>query len=173
MPRSVRRALLAAACAAVCLTPPARADDRPFPVPDAPAVEDAAALLLFEGTATVPAAAPRPVRRLIRAANRIAGLPYEWGGGHARLIDDGYDCSGAVSYALIKAGLLEGTRTSGSFRHWGARGRGEWLTVYARNGHVYLEVAGLRFEALPREAVGWRATRRAHRRFQARHFPGL
>ena len=28
---------------------------------------------------------------------------YKWGGGRARLEDSGYDCSGSVSYVLIKA----------------------------------------------------------------------
>src|SRR3954465_3750134 len=43
---------------------------------------------------------PVVVSRAIRAANRIAGLPYRFGGGHRSFSDSGYDCSGAGSYLL-------------------------------------------------------------------------
>ena len=43
---------------------------------------------------------------MISAANLIVGQPYVWGGGHASFQSKGYDCSGAVSYALAGAGLL-------------------------------------------------------------------
>ena len=42
--------------------------------------------------------------RAIAAANRIAGLPYRFGGGHRSFSDSGYDCSGSVSYVLHGAG---------------------------------------------------------------------
>ena len=47
---------------------------------------------------------PPPVIRAIAAGNRLQGKPYKWGGGHARLQDSGYDCSGTVSYVLREAG---------------------------------------------------------------------
>ena len=62
-------------------------------------------------TAMVPATAPPQVRDAIVAANRIVGKPYRWGGGHARVEDDAYDCSGTVSYALIGAGCSAGRWT--------------------------------------------------------------
>ena len=48
----------------------------------------------------------------IAAANRITRKPYRYGGGHGRFEDSAYDCSGAVSYVLHGAGLLERTRDS-------------------------------------------------------------
>ena len=41
---------------------------------------------------------------MIAAGNEIAKKPYKYGGGHAKLSDSGYDCSGSISYALRKAG---------------------------------------------------------------------
>jgi hypothetical protein len=162
----VRRVVtVAAACAAVCLAAPARAEEVSLPT------EPAA--LMLDGTASIPPGAPTAIRRLIAAGNRITGFPYEWGGGHGRLRDDGYDCSGAVSFALIKARLLNEVRTSRTFRDWGRPGPGEWLTVYARRGHVYLEVAGLRLEAMPGDEVRWSPPKRRHDRFVARHAPGF
>ena len=60
--------------------------------------------------------------------------------------DNGYDCSGAVSYVLIKAGLLKSPMTSKGLRQYGRRGKGEWVTLYARNGHTFIVVGGLRFD---------------------------
>ena len=36
----------------------------------------------------------------LEPAAHIVGKPCEWGGGHGRLGDTGYDCSGTVSFAL-------------------------------------------------------------------------
>jgi hypothetical protein len=104
------------------------------------------AMMRTDGKAAIPRNAPKRVRRLIRQANRIIGKPYKWGGGHAKLNDRGYDCSGSVSFALIKARLLESTMVSGSFKRWGLKGLGRYVTVYARNSHVYMEVVGLRLD---------------------------
>lgn len=98
------------------------------------------------GRAVAPAHAPAKVKAAIEAGNRIAGLPYRRGGGHARLNDSAYDCSGASSFVLREAGLLETTIPSTSFRRYGQRGEGDWISVYARKGHVFLVVAGLRFD---------------------------
>jgi hypothetical protein len=101
------------------------------------------------GQAVAPAGAPKTVRIAIEAGNRIAGLPYGYGCGHTRELCDAYDCSGAASYVLCQCGLLDEPTTSGAFRNYGTRGKGRWITVYARNGHVFLVVAGLRFD------TGW------------------
>ena len=98
------------------------------------------------GKAVPPPDAPATVRRVIAAANRIATKPYRYGGGHARFEDSGYDCSGAVSYALRGGGLIDAPRPSGGLMSWGKRGTGRWITVYAHGGHAYLMVAGLRFD---------------------------
>jgi cell wall-associated NlpC family hydrolase len=115
--------------------------------PAAPAGEQAT--LGPDGKAIAPASAPQQVKDLIAAANRIHGKPYKYGGGHARWNDTGYDCSGAMSYALHGAGLLSRPRTSGGFTTYGRAGKGSWITVYAHGGHGYLVVAGLRFD------TGW------------------
>jgi hypothetical protein len=101
------------------------------------------------GFAVPPPNAPEKVQAAIAAGNRIAGLPYCYGGGHGRGIDSAYDCSGAASYVLRAAGKLGEARTSTGFRSYGEAGAGEWITVYAAKGHVFLSVAGLRFD------TGW------------------
>ncbi|MEO6787994.1 MAG: peptidoglycan endopeptidase [Chthoniobacteraceae bacterium] len=101
------------------------------------------------GHAVAPAGAPRTVKAAIEAGNRIAGLPYGYGCGHTRELSRAYDCSGATSYVLCHAGLLNEPTTSTAFRSYGAHGKGRWITVCARSGHVFLIVAGLRFD------TGW------------------
>jgi cell wall-associated NlpC family hydrolase len=96
--------------------------------------------------AIAPATAPAAVKRVIAAANHIRTLPYIWGGGHGRWQDAGYDCSGAVSYALHGGKLLTSPLTSGSFEAFGEAGGGRWITVYANASHAYMVVAGLRFD---------------------------
>jgi len=96
--------------------------------------------------AVAPASAPAAVKRVIAAANRIRTTPYIWGGGHGRWQDAGYDCSGSVSYALHGARMLATPLTSGSFETWGEAGAGRWITIYANASHVYMVVAGLRFD---------------------------
>ena len=61
---------------------------------------------LVGGRAVAPSNAPAGVKKVIAAANRIRNKPYIWGGGHGRWEDKGYDCSGAVSYALHGGNLL-------------------------------------------------------------------
>jgi len=96
--------------------------------------------------AVAPESAPAAVHAAIAAGNRIAGLPYRYGGGHSREISSAYDCSGAASFVLCEAGLLDEPTTSRAFRKYGRRGEGDWISIYARRGHVFLVVAGLRFD---------------------------
>lgn len=105
--------------------------------------------LLQDGLAYAPRKAPSAVKRAIEAGNRLQNKPYKWGGGHANLNDSGYDCSGAVSYVLREAGLLKGQMPSKGFFSYGDRGAGKWITIYVRNGHVFMTVAGLRLD------TGW------------------
>ena len=132
---------------------------------------------LVDGRAVAPADAPAAVRKVIAAANRISGRPYVWGGGHAGFRSRGYDCSGAVGYALHAAGLLETTMVSGQLAAWAEAGSGEWITVYANLDHVYMVVAGLRFDTRgDRAGVSgprWKMARSDPRRFTARHPAGL
>jgi len=126
-------------------------------------------------SAMPPAGAPAIVVRAIRAANRIAGKPYRWGGGHRRFNDSAYDCSGAVSFALHGAGLVATPLDSSSFMRWGQVGAGAWITVYANRRHAFAVIAGLRFDTSGpgRPGPRWRPASRTAAGFIARHFPGL
>ena len=101
---------------------------------------------LSGGHAIAPPGAPLAVKRAIAAANQIDGRPYVWGGGHASFLSRGYDCSGAVGYVLHAAGLLDQTMVSGQLAYWGESGLGRWITVYANDEHVFMVIAGLRFD---------------------------
>ena len=123
--------------------------------------------MLPDGTAIAPDDAPEPVKRVIQAGNAISKLPYKWGGGHGAWRDSGYDCSGSVSFALAGAGLLRTPLTSGGFMNWGGSGPGEWITIYANGGHVFMVVAGLRFDTSGQGRAGtrWQQSSRQHQRF--------
>lgn len=131
------------------------------------------ATLRSNGTVRPPAGAPAAVRAAIRAANRIARKPYRWGGGHRRWRDRGYDCSGSVSYALHGAGLLDWSYDSTGFMRWGERGPGRWITIYANRGHVFMVVAGLRFDTSGAAPSRWQDAPRSTRGFRVRHPEGL
>ena len=80
----------------------------------------AKATLLPDGTAAAPADAPPQVQDAIFAANKLLDKPYKYGGGHAKVEDSGYDCSGTVSYALLARRAAEDARwTPSSFMRWG------------------------------------------------------
>ena len=96
--------------------------------------------------AIAPLNAPAMVKRVIAAANHIRATPYVWGGGHGSFISSGYDCSGAVSYALHGGKLLSTPLTSGSLESFGEEGPGKWITIYANAAHTYMVIAGLRFD---------------------------
>ena len=131
---------------------------------------------LDRGLARPPAGAPGAVAELIAGGNAIARFPYRLGGGHGSFVDDAYDCSGSVSYALAAAGMLGSPVTSGQLAHWGVPGPGRWATVFANSGHVFMEVAGLRFDTSGRGGLRgsrWQASLRPARGFAVRHWPGL
>jgi hypothetical protein len=126
--------------------------------------------------AIAPIGAPPQVQAIINAGNEIAHLPYIWGGGHARYVDNGYDCSGSISFVLAAAGLLNGTETSGQLMSYGAPGPGKWVTIYATQGHTFMYVAGLRFDTVALAQSGSRWSNRSATEgggFVARHPVGL
>ena len=143
------------------------------------AVPGAKAVLMPNGLAAAPLDAPPQVHAAIAAANRIIGKPYKYGGGHAKVEDSGYDCSGTVSYALIGARLLKTPLDSSSFMKWGEAGPGQWITVYTNPGHAFAVIAGLRLDTSaagdPSGGKGprWRPVLRSTRGFRARHPLGL
>jgi hypothetical protein len=135
---------------------------------------------LVNGRVIAPASAPRRVKRVIEAANRLVQKPYVYGGGHkpfSSRLDRGYDCSGAVSYALYGGRFLRSPLPSGALMDWGRDGPGRWITVYAHGGHAYIVVAGLRFDTSmrdrdapgPRTGPRWSRTLRTSSAFVARH----
>ncbi|HKP94068.1 MAG TPA: hypothetical protein VJS88_09245 [Chthoniobacterales bacterium] len=134
---------------------------------------------LRNGLALAPANAPMSVKRAIWAANQLRTKPYRYGGGHKTFHDSAYDCSGTVSYALAGAGLISVPMHSKEFRAYGSRGPGKWITVYARNGHAFAVIAGLRLDTTSphnpsrRWAPRWQPTDRLPRGFEARHPTGL
>jgi cell wall-associated NlpC family hydrolase len=142
---------------------------------DGPTVRGTSAVLI--GTkAYAPSKAPSAVKRVIWAANKIRHKPYVWGGGHAHYWKDrGYDCSGSVSYALHGGGLLDYPMVSGSFARWGGKGDGRWITIYANSTHVFMVVAGLRFDTSGAGESGprWRTEPRSTHGFHVRHPDGL
>jgi hypothetical protein len=113
---------------------------------------------LVNGKAMAPESAPRKVKRAIAAANDIVkGKDYCLGGGHnLRWRDNCYDCSGTVSYALGKYGarILDAPMPSGSFRRWGNKGKGRWMTTYADSGHMFIVIAGLRLDTSQTKGKG-------------------
>lgn len=132
--------------------------------------------LLIGRVAIAPPDAPAEVERAISAANAIVGYPYVWGGGHGSWNDNGYDCSGAVSYALGGAGLLGAPLDSSALMRWGKPGPGKWLTVYANPGHAYAVVGGLRWDTVGEQrgtGPKWHANAAYPESFVARHPPGL
>lgn len=133
--------------------------------------------VIIGGRAVPPANAPADVLRAITAGNRICTKPYRRGGGHAKFEDSAYDCSGTVSYVLHAAGELDEPTVSSAFRSYGRSGKGKWITVYARKGHVFLEVAGLRLDTGYSDADSdgprWSSRSRPTKGYSMRHPSGL
>jgi hypothetical protein len=144
-----------------------------------PTVPGTEAVLLPDGTAAAPLDAPPQVQDAVWAGNTIQKLPYRYGGGHRSFISKrGYDCSGTVSFALNAAGLLKRPLDSGRFMRWGAKGPGEWFTIYTNPGHAYVVIAGLRLDTSSAGAGGgkgprWRATGRPSAGYKIRHPKGF
>jgi hypothetical protein len=157
--------------------PPGSSGTSTTPAPTGP---PGRAKLLKNGRAIAPANAPLPVQNAIAAGNAIRKRPYVWGGGHQSFTSSGYDCSGAVSYVLNGAGILSSPLPSGPLMSWGMEGKGSWITVYSNPSHVYMVVAGLRFDT---SAVGekvrqgsgprWRRSKRKPTGYVVRHYPGF
>ncbi len=128
------------------------------------------------GAIPIPADAPEVVQKVIAGANEIADFPYVFGGGHASFVDNAYDCSGSVSYALAAGGLLNRTETSGDLESWGVPGPGRYITVYANAGHTYMYVDGMLYDTAGRSGVyasRWQVGAVDNSGYVARHWPGF
>jgi hypothetical protein len=113
---------------------------------------------LVHGKAKVPDCAPLRVKKVVWAANEIAkGAGYCYGGGHSSFKSGCYDCSGSVSYALHGGRFVKSPMPSSGYYGWGKGGKGDWFTVYTNSGHMFLVIAGLRFDTsmTKGEGPGW------------------
>lgn len=141
----------------------------------APLTPGQRAQFISPNQASVPSAAPPPIKAAIEAANAIASTPYIWGGGHGSFASPGYDCSGAVSYALNGGGFLSSPLDSTGLTTWGEPGPGRWISVYGNSGHAWMTIAGLAFDTSGSGGAGprWHATPpNSTSGFIARHPPG-
>ena len=168
--------------------PPASAGSNGTVVEPAPGLRDAGIFahsrasgdpdstsILLTGVALAPPQAPPPVQEVINAANLIIGRPYVWGGGHGSFYSNGYDCSGAVSFALFGGGLIPRPLTSGELEGWGAPGAASGSPSTPTPGHTYAEIAGLRFDTVGDErgtGPRWHLAPTSTEGFVARHPPG-
>ena len=64
---------------------------------------------------------------------------------------------------------------SGDFENWGDPGPGKWVTIYANAGHVWMTVAGWRFDTVALAEIGtrWAQGGGEFSGFVVRHPPGL
>lgn len=143
------------------------------------------ARLLPDGLAAAPQQAPLAIKEIIAAGNQIVGKPYVYGGAHGTplsAVASGYDCSSSVEHLLYGARLLPVTygAASSQLESFGQPGPGRWVTVYASADHVFLYVAGLRWDthnaAGPGDGsagIGWHPLVRSSAGFVARHPVGL
>jgi hypothetical protein len=171
----VGRQVLLSFAVAVFIIQPVSADLFPD---SGPIVSGKTARLRFS-RAAAPKNAPLAVKRAIWAANQLRSKPYRYGGGHKSFDDHGYDCSGTISYVLGAAGLIASPISSTEFRSYGERGPGKWITIYAREGHTFAVIAGLRLDTTPFDhysgkwAPRWQTVYRPPRGFDTRHPIGL
>lgn len=139
------------------------------PVPGGQSIGGNGALPIAQGI-------PEVIQKVIAGANEIADFPYVFGGGHASFVDNAYDCSGSVSYALAAGGLLSAPETSGELESWGVPGPGRYITVFANAGHTYMYVDGVLYDTAGRSGVyasRWLVGSVDNSGFVARHYPGL
>jgi hypothetical protein len=171
------------------IAPPAGAGDPGACAPGAltgvPITSGDRATLLANGLAAAPAGAPPAVQEIIAAGNQIAGKPYLYGGGHGLPLSEvapAYDCSSSVEHLLYGARLLpvDYDAASSALESFGTPGPGQWVTLYANADHVFMYVAGLRWDthnaAGPDDGstgIGWHPLIRSSDGFVARHPVGL
>jgi hypothetical protein len=130
------------------------------------------------GLAVAPDCAPSRIKDVIDKANKIAkGHDYCMGGGHGDWKSPCYDCSGSVSYALHGGNFVKSPMDSSGFMHWAKSGKGDWFTVYSNSSHVWLKIAGLRFDTADTKGkgpgwadnMGWEKSQSYHKRHKSRY----
>jgi hypothetical protein len=174
--RASRTSIFGALLALLTLTPGAHAKYTSATPPVSGPTVPGNRAVIRGGIAYAPENAPDAVKRAIWATNFLTRKPYVWGGGHATFYDNGYDCSGTVSFLLRHAGALSQPAGSSELTRYGKGGRGRWITIYERNGHVFAEVAGLRLDTTGfgrEDGPRWRPDGRSSSGFTARHPEGM
>jgi cell wall-associated NlpC family hydrolase len=157
----------------------------PDPPTGVPLTSGQRARLLSDGLAAAPATAPAAVREMIAAGNQIVGKPYLYGGGHGLPLSEvapAYDCSSSVEHLLYGGRLVPVNFEAPSswLESFGDPGPGSWVTLYASPDHVFMYVAGLRWDTHDAEGpgdgsggIGWHPLIRSASGFIARHPVGL
>jgi hypothetical protein len=120
-----------------------------IPLPLTPGTETK---ILPSGLAAAGAEAPRAVKDMVAAGNRLFGAAYLYGGAHGTSLDTlqpAYDCSSAVSY-LLHWGAVLGTNAldSTDLESYGDPGPGKYVSIYANAAHTFMYVGGLRFDTV-------------------------
>jgi hypothetical protein len=122
---------------------------------------------------------------MIAAGNELVGKPYLYGGGHGLPLNEigpAYDCSSSIDHILYGAGLVSVTddATSTDLESFGQPGPGRWVTIYANADHVFMYVAGIRWDTHNAAGsqdgsagIGWHPLVRSADGFVARHPAGL
>jgi hypothetical protein len=157
----------------------------PVPASGVPLSGGSRAVLLPDGRAAAPLAAPAAVKGVIAAGNQIVGAPYVYGAAHGIPLSEvapAYDCSSSVEHLMYGGGLLSVSFDSSStgLESFGAPGPGRWITLYANAAHVFMYVAGLRWDTWNAAGagdgsagIGWHPLVRDAAGFVARHPIGL
>ena len=80
-----------------------------------------------------------------------------------------------MSYALAGGGFVDASMPSGGFMRWGRPGKGKWITIYANGGHMFMVVAGVRFDTVARGQTGsrWINAMSDPSGYAVRHPPGF
>jgi hypothetical protein len=117
---------------------------------------DRASLSPSDGhVALVPEQAPPVVQAMVIAGNELQDLPYGAGGHPDPRGAYSEDCSSTLNYVLYRSGvrqigeILRENPLAQDYVHWGAPGRGRWVTIYATTSptdHVFVTIAGLRLD---------------------------
>ena len=127
-----------------------------------------------DGRAVLPKGTPRSVALVVAAANETPPSPTSGAVGTAR----GRTRATTARAPWRRAGGRAATREPArlewpeALRRWGA---GRWITIHSNPGHVFMTVAGLRFETSGQGSAGtrWQPPSRSTGGFTVRHPPGL
>lgn len=105
--------------------------------------------------ALVPAGVPASVQAMVVAGNELQELAYGPGGHPDPRGASEEDCSSTLNYVLFRSGvrpigeIVADNPLAQDYVHWGAPGRGRWVTIYATDTptpHVFVVIAGLRLD---------------------------